>query len=159
MSSGWSKVTQLAAVGDVTGDGRPDLVGRVGSEPMRIFPGDGKYGFAKPVWAPKYLNVFGKVGQYYWRTFEVPESIYETAGGTFVPIGGGTTQLQAARPVVAARGYDQVIGNGDWTGDGVPDLVVREAATGALWLLEVSGSRIGYKKSYLGNVAGYSLVN
>ena len=37
-------VTKLAAVGDFTGDGRPDLMGQPGRGSMRIYPGAGAAG-------------------------------------------------------------------------------------------------------------------
>ncbi|WP_079159003.1 FG-GAP-like repeat-containing protein [Streptomyces sp. SAT1] len=40
--SGWNSVTGLAGVGDVTGDGRPDLVAHApGSHSLRVYPGTG----------------------------------------------------------------------------------------------------------------------
>ncbi|MFC4330214.1 FG-GAP-like repeat-containing protein [Streptomyces andamanensis] len=40
--SGWNSLTELAGVGDVTGDGRPDLVAHVpSSHGLRVYPGTG----------------------------------------------------------------------------------------------------------------------
>jgi hypothetical protein len=45
MGRGWGAVTRVAAVGDVTGDRRPDLAGRFRGQ-TRVWPGRGRSGFA-----------------------------------------------------------------------------------------------------------------
>ena len=52
LSKGWRTVTGLAAVGDVTGDGHPDLAGKTAKGQMTIYPGNGKTGFLAPRTAP-----------------------------------------------------------------------------------------------------------
>ncbi|MDQ3615950.1 MAG: FG-GAP-like repeat-containing protein [Actinomycetota bacterium] len=42
---GWGSVSAISPVGDVTGDGREDLVGRPQGGSMRTYPGDGSSGF------------------------------------------------------------------------------------------------------------------
>ncbi len=44
VARGWAQVTRLAPVGDVTGDGRPDLAGRYRGQ-TRVYPGNGRAGF------------------------------------------------------------------------------------------------------------------
>ncbi|MET9142806.1 FG-GAP-like repeat-containing protein [Streptomyces sp. NPDC004042] len=43
-TSGWNSMNQLAAPGDMTGDGRADLLARDGSRTLWLYPGDGKGG-------------------------------------------------------------------------------------------------------------------
>jgi hypothetical protein len=44
-ATGWGRVGLVAAVGDITGDGHPDLMGQPAGTAMRIYPGDGAAGF------------------------------------------------------------------------------------------------------------------
>ncbi|CAA9364503.1 MAG: hypothetical protein AVDCRST_MAG72-2577 [uncultured Nocardioidaceae bacterium] len=43
--SGWGSIGSVSPVGDVTGDGNPDLVGRPRGGEMRVYPGNGSSGF------------------------------------------------------------------------------------------------------------------
>ena len=44
--TGFGSVRLLAAVGDITGDGYPDLMGQPSGGSMRIYPGNGATGFS-----------------------------------------------------------------------------------------------------------------
>jgi len=44
-ATGWESIGSISAVGDVTGDGHPDLVGRPKGGSMRTYPGNGRSGF------------------------------------------------------------------------------------------------------------------
>jgi hypothetical protein len=46
VARGWAAVSRLAPVGDVTGDGRPDLAGRYRGR-TRVYPGKGRSGFGR----------------------------------------------------------------------------------------------------------------
>ncbi len=134
MVRGWKSLKFLAAVGDVTGDGHPDLMGRTRRGPMTIFPGDGKDGFLRPQLAPKTMRTFNTVGTSgSWRTDGFPGTAMVSNGKAFVPLAGGTGGNPA--------GYDWVVGPGDVDGDGRADLVVRDSS-GRLWLLP--GTAEGY---------------
>ena len=67
MSTGWKTFVNLAAVGDVTGDGRPDLMGRVDGGKMTIFPGAGGAKFRAPILAPASMRTFNQIGSGSWR--------------------------------------------------------------------------------------------
>ena len=63
MDNGWKPFKYLAAVGDVTGDKNPDLVGaKVASGPFTVFPGNGKASFLAPTRAPSSLRTFNQIG-------------------------------------------------------------------------------------------------
>ncbi len=148
MSKGWSSFTQLAALGDVTGDKLPDLVGRAGNGPVTIFPGNRGSGFKAPVLAPASLRTFNQIGSGSWKPGSMPGSAFVGSDGSFVPhAGSGPTDL---------AGYDWVIGPGDLDGNGVADLVVRDT-DGTLWLLP--GTSRGYleRRFLAAGYAGYSL--
>jgi hypothetical protein len=148
MSRGWKPFTNLAAVGDVTGDKLPDLIGRASTGKTTIFPGNGSTGFKAPVVAPNYLKSYNQVGDGAWKPQYLPGSAYIGSDGAFVPfMGTGAGDL---------ADYDWVIGPGDVDGDGRNDLVVRDSA-GTLWLLP--GTTTGYANRRLiaTGFGGYTL--
>ena len=132
LGTGWSKVGKLAAVGDVTGDGMPDLVGRVKStDAWTIYPGNGANGFKPPVLAGTALRTFNQIG-----TGAFSGTLFSSADRSFVPLtSGDAASLVAAANGDATASYDYFIGAGDVNGDQVADLLARETGTGTLWLL------------------------
>jgi hypothetical protein len=149
MSKGWAPITQLSAVGDVTGDGFPDLVGRTQSGPMTIYPGNGKSGFRAPTLAPATLRTFNQVGSGSWKPADMPGSSFLSSDGSFVPFSRTTGS--------DLKGYDWVVGPGDVSGNGVPDLVARDSG-GNLWLLPGSSKGYGERRFIGAGFGGYSLA-
>lgn len=49
ISTGWGSATAVAAAGDVTGDGKPDLVARMSTGDLRTYPGNGEGGFLRVI--------------------------------------------------------------------------------------------------------------
>ena len=158
MSRGWARLTQLTAVGDVTGDRRPDLVGRLPGGGVRIFPGNGSTSFQAPRWAPWRLTTFGQMGAAAWHPREVPDSIITSADGRFVPVGGAASGA-TPRVRVDRASYDVVVGAGDFDRDGSTDIIGRDKSDGRLWLLKGDSRGAVIDRIYLGSgFNGFSAI-
>jgi hypothetical protein len=137
MDNGWKPFKYLAAVGDVTGDKNPDLVGaKVASGPFTVFPGNGKASFLAPTRAPSSLRTFNQIGSGAWAPASANPT-YVSSDGSFVPVLGSLGADPAA--------YDWVVGPGDVNGDGRADLVTRDSA-GSLWLVPGKDKGFGTRR-------------
>ena len=149
MSSGWKSFVRLAAVGDVTGDKRPDIVGQVADGPVTIFPSAGHAKFQSPILAPSSMQTFNRVGSGPWKPGSMPAASVYGPGGAFVPAGGRHGRISSA--------WNWIVGPGDVNGDGRNDLIARDA-DGTLWLLPGTTTWVGTKR-YLGSgFGGYSFI-
>ena len=143
---GWKSFTYLAAVGDITGDGDPDLVGKTNTGLATIFPGNGSKGFEGPIRTPWDVRSFNQIGSGVWKTRSFFQSAFISSDGNFVPsLASGAGTL---------KGYSWVIGPGDLDGDGHGDLVGRDAS-GQLWLLPGTSSGLGPRRFIAAGFAGY----
>jgi uncharacterized protein with LGFP repeats len=134
MGDGWKSITQLAAVGDVTGDKHPDLVGRAGNGVMLLFAGNGAKGFKPTVRYANKTRTYNQIGTGIWMSNQLPNTVFGSSDGSFVPFAGTSASGALAKKGVSGS-YDWAIGVGDIDGNGTADLLVREKSTGYLWLL------------------------
>lgn len=134
-TSGWKPFDVLASPGDVSGDGRPDLLARNATTgAVYLYPGTAAGRLASPVKLYANWKAYKKVvaagdlngdGVGDLLTQDRANNLYRfygTGRGTFGP----------AVKVFAGWGsaYDTFVGVGDITGDGKADLVARDTAGG-----------------------------
>jgi hypothetical protein len=138
----WRRIELIAAVGDVTGDGYPDLMGQPRGRSMRIYPGNGATGFQAGYVAHSSISSSDQVGVGLWNSDGTPDSILRLTDGSllFYPGNGPGGLMNPSRIGGAARRYDWIRGVGDANGDGHPDVVARQRSNGTLWLLPGNGS-------------------
>ncbi len=144
LATGFGKVRLLAAVGDTTGDGWPDLMGQPKSGAMRIYPGKGLSGLKRSYVARGSVTAVKQLGLGRWDGDGAPDNLFRDGDSLKVLRGNGPGGLTGSAKTIASgmTAYDWVLSPGDVTGDGRPDLVVREKATGYLWVLP--GRKAGF---------------
>lgn len=150
---------KLAAVGDVTGDGRPDLMGQV-DQVMRIYPGRGTRGLAKSY--PAYGAVTGGrvVGVGRWDRDGAPDLLVRDRATLRLYRGNGPGGLIGAPEELAqrARGVDWILGTGDVAGSSRADLVVRGTANGNAWLWPRTRAGLGEPRFLGDGMSGFDLA-
>ena len=160
VGTSFSRVRLLAAVGDMTGDGLPDLMGQPAGGSMRIYPGAGRNGLRPSYVAYGAIDATRQVGVGRWDGDGAPDSLLRRGSTLRVYPGNGPGGLvNRARTLgIDLSPYDWVLGVGDANLDGHADVVVREKATGYLWLLP--GSPTGFApRRFLGEgMGGFDLA-
>ena len=144
----------LAAVGDMTGDGWPDLMGQPAGGAIRIYPGKGLDGLGTSYVAHSRITAGRQVAVGRWNADGAPDSLFRQGNKLTLYPGNGPGGLTTAKPLgLNISAYDWVVGISDIQLTGHADVVVREKATGDLWLLQ--GTATGFKaRRYLGGGMG-----
>ncbi len=160
VGTGFAKVRLLSAVGDVTGDGYPDLMGQPAGASMRIYPGAGVNGLRPSYVAYGAISAGRQIGVGRWDGDGAPDNLLRK-GSTLrlYPSNGPGGLVSRVKTLgIDLTPYDWVIGAGDLQRNGHADLVVREKATGDLWLLPAT--KTGFKARILlgDGFAGYDLA-
>ncbi|MFI1394704.1 FG-GAP-like repeat-containing protein [Streptomyces sp. NPDC020681] len=142
IGSGWNIYNTLTSPGDLTGDGRADLLARTPAGELYLYADDGvgklkgrvKIG---PGW--QIFNTVVGVGDL--NGDEVGDLLARDAAGVLWRYDGTGKGTLKARVKVGSgwQIYNSVTGVGDITGDGKADLVARDAA-GVLWRYNGTGA-------------------
>ncbi len=126
LATSFDTVARLAAVGDMTGDGYPDLLGQPRDGVMTIYPGRGLAGLKKAYPAYGAITAGSQIGIGRWNADGAPDTlIRKGARLTLYPGNGPGGLSRPSRLPVDLSPYDWVIGVSDLTRTKHPDLVVR----------------------------------
>ena len=159
LATSFGTVARLAAVGDMTGDGYPDLLGQPRNGGMTIYPGRGLAGLKKAYPAYGAITAGSQIGIGRWNSDGAPDTLLRRGARLKLYPGNGPGGLsRPSRLPVDLSPYDWVIGVSDLTRTKHPDLVVRAKGTGRLYALQ--GTTSGFRPPvYLGQgFGGYDLT-
>jgi len=147
--SSFARIRFLTAVGDMTGDGRPDLLGQPRGRPMRIYPGNGSTGFGHSYIAHSALGGRKQLGMGLWNSDGAPDTVLLSRSRALVLYqGNGPGGLTGGRVIRRLKAsYDWVLAVGDLTGDDRADLVARSSRTHRLYT--IAGVPGGFAKRRL----------
>jgi hypothetical protein len=160
LAQGFGAVGKLAAVGDMTGDGYPDLMGQPHGGVMTIYPGKGVAGLKHGYPAAGSISGGQQIGVGRWDGDGAPDTLLRSGGTLTLYRGNGPGGLHSpTRLSLDTSSYDWVIGVSDLRLTGHPDLLVRERGTGRLYA--VPGTTTGFRAPiYLGQgMKGYDLAD
>ncbi len=148
LAKGFRGVRLLAAVGDMTGDGWPDLMGQPKGGDMRIYPGKGLDGVRTSYVAHRAITANRHIPVGRWNGDGAPDSMFRRGGDISLFRGNGPGGLMSGRKLnIDLSKYDWTVGVSDVGLTGHADLVVRKRGTGQLWLLP--GSVKGFRTPVL----------
>jgi hypothetical protein len=159
VGTGFGRVGMLAAVGDMTGDGWPDLMGQPAGGDIRIYPGAGTAGLKPSYVAHSRISAGQQIPVGRWNADGAPDSLFRSGSALTLYPGngpGGLTNPQQLKGNLAA--YDWVVGISDEMLTGHPDLLVREKATGNLYLLQGTATGLRPRRFLASGMGAYDLA-
>ena len=143
LANGFKGVKLLAAVGDMTGDGYPDLMGQRKGKPMMIWPGRGTNGLGTPYVAYGSIQGSKQISVGRWDKGGAPDTLVRQGRNLILYMGNGPGGFTGSRQLpIDVSPYNWIVGISDVNLKGHPDLVVRAKGTGQLFLIP------GHKKSF-----------
>ncbi|MFC4784148.1 FG-GAP-like repeat-containing protein [Nocardioides sp. MAHUQ-72] len=154
IGTGFGDVGLLAAVGDMTGDGWPDLMGQPRGGAIRIYPGNGVDGLRASYVAHGSIDAGSQVAVGRWNRDGAPDSLFRQGSKLTLFPGNGPGGLTSPTSLgLDLSPYDWVVGVSDVGLTGHPDLIVRAKRTGYLWL--IPGTAKGFSpRRFLGEGMG-----
>lgn len=146
--SGWNSVSLVAGVGDVTGDGFPDVMGRTSKGVAMIWPGNGDRGFKAGYRAKSSIAGIAQLSLGLVDGDGAPDNaVRQSDGSLLLWRGNGPGGLLTATKLAGGvKGFNQLRGIGDLDGDGRADAVARLGKTGQLWLFPGTASGLGQRR-------------
>ena len=158
-ATGWGRVSLVTPVGDMTGDGYPDLVGRYNGS-FRVYPSNGKSGFKRSYVIHSNFEANRMMGVGLWDGNGTPDVVVRHGDGSLWRwASNGPGGLTTSRRVGGgANQYDRLKGIGDVDGDGRADLVGRDRSDGSLYLLPREGNGFGPRRLIGTGFGSYDLV-
>jgi hypothetical protein len=159
LAPGFDQVRLLAAVGDMTGDGWPDLMGQPAGSSMRIYPGRGLDGLLPSYAAHSAIDAGRQVAVGRWDSDGAPDSLFRNGSALSLYPGNGPGGLVGGKRLgLDVAAYDWVIGVSDLRVGGHSDVIVREKATGRLFALQGSAKGFGLRRALGGGMGIYDLA-
>ncbi|WP_372728119.1 FG-GAP-like repeat-containing protein [Nocardioides sp.] len=159
LAKGFGGVGLLAAVGDMTGDGWPDLMGQPRGSSMRLYPGKGLEGLRPSYVAYGSVSASTQVAVGRWDGDGAPDTLFRAGDQLRLYPGNGPGGLIGSSSLnVNLRRYDWVIGVSDVTLSGRPDLLVRKRSNGTLWLLQATAKGFTKPRYMASGLKGYDLA-
>ncbi|HYF73584.1 MAG TPA: VCBS repeat-containing protein, partial [Nocardioides sp.] len=159
LADGFARVGLMAAVGDMTGDGYPDLMGQPTGAAIRIYPGNGVAGFKTSYVAHGRITAARQVAVGRWDSDGAPDSLFRQGSKLVLFPGNGPGGLTSPRALsVDLTPYDWVIGVSDVALTGHPDVIVRDKATGYLWLLQGTATGFAPRRFLAEGMGEYDLA-
>ncbi len=159
LSTGFKKVQLLSAVGDVTGDGWPDLMGQPKGSSMRIYPGAGANPLGSGYVAAGKVAATRQIAVGRMDADGAPDVLFRGNRKVTLSRGNGPGGLTSTRAMsVNLNPYDWIVGISDVGLTGHSDLVVRLGSTKALYLIEMTTSGFGAPKLLGQGLGGYDLA-
>jgi hypothetical protein len=159
LGTGFGSVSRLTAVGDMTGDGYPDLIGQPRGGVLTLYPGKGLAGFGKsyPVYGAVTHGTPIGVGR--WDADGTPDVLLRRGPSVLLLHGNGPGGLHAPSTLSADLSpYDWAIGTSDLQLTGHPDLIVRQKGTGRLYALPGGATGLRTPVFLGGGFKGYDLA-
>ncbi len=159
LATGFGSVGLLAAVGDMTGDGWPDLMGQPAGGDMRIYPGNGTSGLSSSYVAARRIDASQPIPVGRHDTDGAPDLLVRSGTALRLHAGNGPGGLSAGRDLgLDLAPYDWVIGVSDINLGGHGDLVVRDKSLGRLFVVPMTPTGFGPRRLLGEGLGAYDLA-